>query len=148
MDEVGKRRTLIFLGVVGVSLGVVATIAWPELRQYERESATEIFTYVGDFASKDAALRASIPVLAAEIRKHPEAREYTAIFSSPEPDPVFGNTRRSVFYDRSSGEVGYEADLDSGAVGRVYVVDDSAIEAVARKGGTLEDFGEYDPRLR
>jgi hypothetical protein len=105
----------------------------------------EITEDIGEFDSKDAALRAAIPKLAAEMRRCTEAETYRIIFFAPETHPWHqGIGRRSVLFYRPSMTVGYEADALSGTIGKTYVVDDSAVQSIAQKGGTLDDFAEYD----
>ena len=54
--------------------------------------------------------------------------------------------RRSLLYSgpKPAKWLGYEFDVFSGTIGRRYLVDRAAIEAVAAKDRTLEDFDEYD----
>lgn len=107
--------------------------------------AEEMTEFTGEFDSKEAGVRAAIPKLAAETRRCPEAETYRIIFVAPDTDPWHkGIDRRSLFYHRPSMTIGYEADVFSGYVGKTYVVDDAAIQSVARKNGTLEDFAEYE----
>ncbi len=90
-------------------------------------------------------MRASIPILAAEIRRCPDAEIYRIIWVGSETNSNHDRAyRRSLFYDRRYKRIGYEADAFSGSIGRTYTVDDLAIQAVAQKGGTLEDFAEYE----
>jgi hypothetical protein len=105
----------------------------------------EMTEHIGEFDSKEAGVRAAIPKLAAETRRCPEAETYRIIFVAPEIHPWHqGIDRRSLFYHRQSMTIGYEADVFSGYVGKTYVVDDAAIQSVAQKRGTLDDFAEYE----
>ena len=98
---------------------------------------------IGEFQSKEAGVRASLPKLIALIQECPEAREYYIIFTAPEGQSV--DRCALVYYrgDGARGIIGYEGDVFSGTVGRTYSVDNEAIKAVAEKGGTLEDFAGY-----
>ena len=105
----------------------------------------EITENIGEFDSKDTALRAAIPKLAAEMRRCPEAKRYRIIFVAPETHPWHEEIgRRSLFYYRRSMRIGYEADAFSGYLGQTYAVDDSAVQSIAQKGGTLDDLAEYE----
>jgi hypothetical protein len=109
----------------------------------------EISISIGKFDSKDAGLRASIPKLADEILKCPGAAKYYIIWIGPETDPAVSSVgRRSTFYNRAAKVIGYEVDAYSGSYGRTYRADDEVIRSVAEKGGTLEDFAEYDRTIR
>jgi hypothetical protein len=59
-----------------------------------------------------------------------------------------GAYRQALLYS-SNGKawwLGYEHDFLSGTSGRSFEVDRAAIQAVAEKGGTFEDFDQYDQR--
>ena len=107
--------------------------------------AEEMTEFTGEFDSKEAAVRAAISKLAAQTRRCPRAETYRIIFIAPETHPWHkGIDRRSLFYYRPSMTIGYEADVFSGYVGKTYIVDDAAIQSVAQKSGTLDDFAEYE----
>ena len=115
---------------------------------------SEVYTRIGEFETKDAALRASIPRLAAEISKCPKAQIYRIVWTGPGlSDRV---DRHALLYcrsriDNSSASVGYEDDVFSGysnGISSAYVVNDASVRAVAEAGGTLEDFAAYNQRRR
>jgi hypothetical protein len=144
MIDAKRKRKLQFIPILTLLIAITAAFVWWELRCPE-----EIIVSIGEFDSKDAGLRASIPRLAAEVHRCPEAEMYRIIWVAPETDPNHsGINRRSTFYSRATKTIGYEADVHSGSVGRTYVVDDATINAVAEKGGTLEDFQEYEKSVR
>ena len=105
---------------------------------------SEMTVSIGKFESKDAGLRASIKVLADEVNRCPKSTDYHIIWVGPDPDENQRVDRRGLWYLRRSEWIGYEHDVNSGISGRKYIVDDEAIKAVAGKGGTLEDFAQYD----
>lgn len=104
--------------------------------------------FIGEFDSKDAALRAAIRRLAVEVDRCPDAEEYHIVWVGPDPDQNQRVDRRALWYFRRPKTLGYEHDVSSGIAGRNYIVDDAAIKAVAEKGGALEDFAEYDNSQR
>ncbi len=106
----------------------------------------EIYTTIGEFDSRDAALRAAIPKLADAIRKCPQVKTYRIVFTAPGIERV---DRHALLYWRRSaptGDIGYEDDVFSGTSTGFgpYEVDDAIVRAVAEKGGSLEDFAQYD----
>ena len=98
---------------------------------------------IGEFESKQAALPSAIRALSAEISKCPEAKQYYVSWIASD-----SNMREAIMYLRESKWLGYEQDCYSGFSDDPYNVDDAAIREVAEKGGTLEDFKEYDHRAR
>jgi hypothetical protein len=107
--------------------------------------AEEMTEFIGEFDSKEAAVRAAISTLAAQTSRCPRAETYRMIFVAPETHPWHkGIDRRSLFYQRPSMTIGYEADVFSGYIGKTYVVEDAAIQSVAQKSGTLDDFAEFE----
>jgi hypothetical protein len=135
---------LFIIGIVVLLVAVASTFAIKKLR-----CPPDVAVVIGEFNSKDSGLRASIPKLASEIARCPEAQVYRIIWVGPEPDPsALGVDRRSTFYSRASKTIGYEADVYSGSFGKTYTADDAAIREVAEKGGTLEDFKDYEQSRR
>jgi hypothetical protein len=51
---------------------------------------------------------------------------------------------RALLYEPGRKRLGYEHDVQSGISGKAYIVEMAAIKEVAKKGGSLEDFSEYD----
>src|ERR1051325_2280267 len=136
MIDAKRKQKLRLIGILTVLVAITAAFLSWSLR-----CPKEVSISIGEFDSKDKGLSASIPRLAAEIRRWPEAEMYRVIWVGPETDPDHrGVDRRATFYSRASKRIGYEADVNSGSVGRTYIVDEAAIIAVAEKGGTLEDF--------
>jgi hypothetical protein len=106
----------------------------------------EVYVRIGDFDSRDAALRAAIPKLATEIRKCPRVKTYRIVFTSP---GIYAVDRHALLYSRRNGpqaRIGYEDDVFSGISPDFgpYTVDDTVVAAVAEKGGSLEDFAQFD----
>lgn len=106
----------------------------------------ETYTTIGEFDSRDAALRAAIPKLADAIRRCPQVKTYRIVFTAP---GVYRVDRHALLYWRrnaSAGIIGYEDDVYSGTTPGFgpYEVDDTVVRAVAEKGGALEDFAQYD----
>jgi hypothetical protein len=107
---------------------------------------------IGRFPSKAEGLRAAIRRLAAETRCPDTAcTRIKWIGPSDENDSEARCTDcgRALVYWQGAGTgqarwLGYEHDFLSGVSGRSYLVDRPAIQAVAQKGGTLEDFDQYD----
>jgi hypothetical protein len=100
---------------------------------------------IGDYESKEAGLRAAIPVLAKEICYCPQGTEiYRIIWKGPDPEEGQSINNHALLYIPARKRLGYEADILSGFSDRVYVVDKAAIKKVAEKGGGIEDFSEYD----
>lgn len=99
---------------------------------------------VGTFDSEEAGARAAVPRLSQAIHRCSEARSYSVGWRLPPGEHEIG--WRALIYDRkdkTSGVVGYEYDPGSGSGSKVYWVDDSAVDQVAREGGTLSDFAKY-----
>lgn len=106
----------------------------------------EISTRIGEFDSKDSGLRASIAKLAVEIDRCPHAELYRVIWIGPGEQGE--RLQRSTVYYRENSSIGYEADAFSGTSETGFVIDDAAIRTVAGTGGTLEDFADYDQRVK
>jgi hypothetical protein len=108
----------------------------------------EVWVEIGEFQSKDAGMRAAVKRLAVEIQENPNAERYrivwTGPFSDEDDDARQSIDRRALVYCLPVKWLGYEHDVDSGIAGRKYIVDRADIKAVAEKGGSLEDFDEYD----
>jgi hypothetical protein len=123
--------------VVVFLLGVVLAVAWM-LR-----CPKEVTVSIGEFPSMNAGLRAAVRRLPVEIDRCPAALGYRMMWISPDSENERVD-RQALLYFRGPRWLGYERDVFSGISGRKYVVDEAAIRAVAEKGGTLEDFAEYD----
>lgn len=110
----------------------------------------EVYVDMGKFDSKDKAIRAAIPKLATEIKNCPAAKIYRIWWVGPGDWP--GNDpskyRHAIVYVRMVKSIGYEDDFLSGISGTQYLVDEDAISAVAKSGGTLEDLLPYDQSRR
>jgi len=106
----------------------------------------EVNASIGVFDSKEEGLRASIPKLAAEIHECPDAELYRIMWKGPDPDENQRVDQRALLYDKPRKRLGYEHDVGSGIAGRAWIVDRSAIQAVAQKGGVFEDFAAYDQK--
>jgi|SRR5581483_10247710 len=104
--------------------------------------STEISGSIGEFPSKDAAFRASIKEINSEVQRCPRTETYRIIWTVKD-DPM----RQSTLYYRArdgNAYIGHEQDAYSGFSEKSYSVDDRDVKAVAEKGGTLEDFSDYD----
>ena len=106
----------------------------------------ELFTGIGEFDSRDAAIRAAIPKLADAIRKCPRVKTYRIVFTAP---GIYAVGRHGLLYGRrvgGIGYIGYEDDVFSGVSYGFgpYEVDDFVVQAVASKRGGLEDFAQQD----
>jgi hypothetical protein len=103
----------------------------------------EVEVSIGEFPSKEAGLRAAIPRLASELDRCPKAEKYRVIWMGPDSDGSTRVNRRALLYLKNFKKLGYEHDVESGISGEPYIVDGAAIKAVAKKGGTLQDFSDY-----
>ena len=106
----------------------------------------ELFLRIGEFDSRDAAVRAAIPKLAYAIRKCPKVKTYRIVFTAP---GIYATHRHALLYSRRNSPqalIGYEDDVFSGISPDFgpYAVDDAVVLAVSEKGGSLEDFAQYD----
>jgi hypothetical protein len=99
---------------------------------------------MGEFSSKNIAVRAAIPQLATIIDRCPRAEVYRIMWVGA-GDAEGSQNRHSVLYDRPHKRIGYEDDFLSGISGKAYSADDAAIHTVAQRGGMLEDFDEQAP---
>lgn len=97
----------------------------------------EVDVSISGISTMEEGNRASIKKLSNEIRRCPSANKYRVFWKVT----VNGQevSRRAALYERNIG-VGYEDDPYSGFSSKVYPVDDSAIHAIAQKGGTFDDF--------
>ena len=105
---------------------------------------TIVVDSVGTFESEEAGARVAVPRLAQAIHRCSKASRYSVGWRIPPGGHEIG--WRALVYDRkdkTSGVVGYEYDPGSGSGSKVYWVDDSAVDQVAREGGTLSDFAKY-----
>ena len=132
-----QSLVVVILLVVGIAL-VAGGVVWVSRCPSEVEAST------GTFESIDAGSRSSIQELSKAIRRCPRAELYRVIWLSPGREGDQSIQRQAIIYDRPRKRLGYEFDIYSGIAGRVYVVNDDAIHKVAKKGGSLEDFVEYD----
>ena len=107
----------------------------------------EVNVSIGAFPSMNAGLRAAIRRLPVEIDRCPAALGYRIMWISPDSENERVD-RQALLYFTGPQALGYERDVFSGISGREYVVDQTAIRSVAEKGGTLEDFSEYDQRYK
>jgi hypothetical protein len=95
-------------------------------------------------------MRAAIKRLVVETERCPNAQLYRIVWVGPmsnvDTDGRQTIDRQSLLYSgpEPAKWLGYEHDVLSGTSGRTYLVDRAAIEAVAAKDGTLEDFDQYD----
>ena len=102
---------------------------------------TEEFIHIGEFDSREAALRAAIPRLAVAIGECPKVQKYRIVFTAP---GIYAIDRHALLYWRrgSKADIGYEDDVFSGIWPGFgpYEVDDAFVLEVSRKGGSLADF--------
>jgi hypothetical protein len=106
----------------------------------------EIAVVIGEFESKEAALRASIKRLDGEIHGCSKAETYRVIWTVKD-NPM----RQATLYHRretTGGHIGYEQDAFSGFAEDPFAANDVDVKRVAEKGGSLNDFSEYDERNR
>jgi Arc/MetJ-type ribon-helix-helix transcriptional regulator len=114
---------------------------------YERDRLVQI----GQFHTRDEGIRAAIKSLDAEIQRAPE-RCIRVVWAAPADDaPKTAASAQALVCEDNWGDgqimwLGYERGSHSGAGGRHYLVDRASIDAVANKGGSLEDFDQYDQR--
>jgi hypothetical protein len=106
----------------------------------------EIILRIGEFDSRDAALRAAIPKLANAILMCRVVKTFRIVFTAP---GIYGVDRHALLYSRRNSPqawIGYEDDVFSGISHGFgpYEVDDSVVHSVAQKGGSLEDFAQLD----
>jgi hypothetical protein len=100
-----------------------------------------VYASVGRFDSAETGARAAVQRLSQEIHRCPVAEEYYVEWNFPEE-----RGWRAVKYtrqDNKSGVAGYEYDPSSGRRQPIYLVEDSAVDQVAKEGGTLDDFAKY-----
>jgi hypothetical protein len=135
-----KSKSLRLLIVIIILLAVSPFAAWWLLRCY---GPIAVKDDIGKFDSKESGLRAAIPHLVNQFRFCPCSEEYRIVWQGPDPeDKLIGG--RALYYNRRSKLLGYEQDAFSGTTGKTYRVDQSAIQAVAEKGGTMDNFLVYD----
>ena len=133
----GIACTVLAAAILTVGLIMVATA---------HSCAEELAEHIGEFDSKEAGVRSAIPKMAAEISRCPNAKSYRVMWVGP--GNYGGKNRHAVLYETRGNRIGYEDDFLSGFSDETYVVDDTAIRAIAEKGGTLEEFAQYDQRRR
>jgi len=102
---------------------------------------------LGNFDSIESGARAAVRGLSKEIHKCGQAKVYSVSWKFPAGEQERGwlalkYTRR----DKTSGIVGYEYDPDSGTRDETFLVDDSAVDEVAKEGGALSDFAKYEKK--
>jgi len=132
-----NARRLLLFGVVIVFVSgtlVLLTSVW------SRRCLRETTEYIGEVDSKEAALRASIPKLSAEVDRCPGTEIFRVMWVGPDAG------RHAILYDRKHKMIGYEDDFLSGISSWPCYADDSAIRTVAARGGALEDFTAYEHR--
>jgi hypothetical protein len=135
--EIKDNRRLI---IAAILMTLVIASAWWLL-----QCPRELYFTIGKFESKDAGLRAAIPVLAAEIRRCPDAELYRVVWLGPDsPSYPEAVDRRALLYIRKSKALGYEQDVFSMFPEKPYIVDRAVIDAVAEILGGLEEFSKYD----
>jgi hypothetical protein len=137
-----KRRLIILTLIFGIGI----TTAWWYARCFGVFGVfgiAEASDSIGEYESIDPALRASIPKLASLLRVCPCSNKYRIVWKGQDPEDQ-RVAFRALLYNRKWKTLGYEYDVYSGISGKVYIVDEAAIRAVAEKGGTLEDFEGYD----
>ena len=126
---------LFVLSVVIVVAGIVLAV----LSLIPPADSRESISNLGEFGSKEAGLRASIPKLSAQLDRCPDAEVFRVMWVGL-GNYQGGQDRHALLYDRKHNRIGYEDDFLSGFSDDTYFADDNAIRAVAEKGGTIEDF--------
>ena len=105
----------------------------------------EMFREVGQFTSREEALKAAIPKLAETIRECPHVNTYRIFFVAPGEYRV---DRHALLYFRLKGtsKIGYEDDPPSGITPGYgpYEIDDEVIQTIAKQGGNFEEFNRND----
>jgi hypothetical protein len=104
---------------------------------------------VGSFDSAETGARAAVRRLSQEIHRCGEAKEYNISWKftiAGEPERAW-RALRYTREDKTSGVAGYEYRPGSGTRGS-YWVDDSAVDQVAKEGGTLSDFEKYEKKKK
>ena len=104
---------------------------------------------IGQFHSKQEGIRAAIKRLASEIQAFPRDCVRVVWDAPPDDKPKTASSGQALVSSDNWGDgevrwVAYEHDSDSGARSRHYLVERTAIQVIAEKGGTLEDFEPYD----
>lgn len=129
----GKLFVLsVVIVVAGIALAVLSLIQ-PE------DCSRESISHLGEFGSKEAGLRASIPKLSDQLDRCPGAEVFRVMWVGP-GNYQGGQDRHALLYYRKHNRIGYEDDFLSGFSEETYYADNNAIRAVAEKGGTIEDF--------
>ena len=130
--------TLVFLFL---SCQLLITCGRPPSRSL---CSKNVYASVGRFASAETGARAAVQRLSEEIHRCPVAEEYYVQWNFPEE-----RGWRALIYtrqDNESGVAGYEYDPSSGRREPIYLVEDSAVDQVAKEGGTLSDFAKYQKK--
>ena len=123
------------LGSVIVALLILAGIAFVLKRS---ECTREIYEIIGEFDSTGRAIRAAIAPLAAAIQRCPRAETYRIVWTGP---GKYNNVdRHALLYDRNFKSLGYEDDVFSRFSDKIYTADDSAIQRLAERGGTVGEL--------
>ena len=116
--------------------GMAACTACPE----------EMFREVGEYTSREEALKAAIPKLAETIRECPHVNTYRIFFVAPGEEHRVD--RHALLYFRLNGtsKIGYEDDPYSGITPSYgpYEIDDAMIQTIAEQGGNFEEFKRHD----
>src|SRR5258707_12993090 len=94
-----KKTKLVIVGVVLAiaALWTAACIGCP----------SEYYIEIGEFGSRDDALRASIPELAVEIRRCPHAQTYRIVFTAT---GVYARASDDLLHYRREGPMGHIGD--------------------------------------
>jgi hypothetical protein len=107
-----------------------------------------VYVHLETFDSAETGARAAVRRLSQEIHRCGEAEKYDIVWKWPSSEQERGwRALRYIREDKTSGNIGYEYDPGSGT-GETYSVDDSAVDQVAKEGGTLSDFAKYQKRKR
>ena len=97
---------------------------------------------IGSFPTQLEGERASIQRIAQEVRWHPGRKfVYKVSWKCAGGQAECGSmTQRQTIYDQNSYAIGYEVDIGSGWTQIRQCHSKEELYAVAKKGGTLQDF--------
>ena len=144
MTKTGTRLQLLLFGVIAtLTSGTLTSTSGCR----ERCDNREVISEVGEFKSKEAGLKASIPKLADLVKRCPATPMFRVMWVGPGNYPNGGN-RHALLYDREHNMIGYEDDFLSGISGEPYYANDSDILALAERLGVLTDLTLYEQRPR
>jgi hypothetical protein len=106
-----------------------------------------VYVHLESFDSAETGARAAVQRLSQEIHRCGEAEEYDIDWKWPSSEHERGwRALRYTRKDKTSGNIGYEYDPSSGRRQPIYLVEDSAVDQVAKEGGTLSDFAKYQKK--